>query len=67
MCVSVCVCVHVCVCLCVMSTAVVSRGGRGVMSPFCTAGMQDGTDGGGMRPVLTADLRSSLGRLSVCL
>lgn len=37
------------------------------VSRVCTAGMQDGTDGGGMRPVVTADLCSSLGRLSVCL
>lgn len=37
------------------------------MSPFCTAAMQDGTDGGAMRLVPAADLRSSLGCLSVSL
>lgn len=48
-----------------MSTAVVNRGAEwGVaVSQLCTAGMQDGTDGGGMRPVVAADLCSSLGCL----
>lgn len=40
-------------------------GGGVAVSQLCTAGMQDGTDGGGTRPVAAADLCSSLGCLSL--
>lgn len=51
---------HVCVCVCVQWALQSLAGEEGVL---CRE--QDGADGGGMRPVLTVELRSSLGCLWV--